>query len=347
MAWYVENGRLTHDDLPAPAEPMFIEPYPPGFWYTADGALTHAQLPEVFQFGAFLNCTKLKKAVIPESVKSIGEYAFSNTALTSVKIAGDCFYYDTSFPDGCEISYYSDYGEYTGTVPVQFRSDGSYLSDWSIKGNTVQNGTPSPSSPVSVNGVGESETIGEYSGQYKIPILCGNQTTNIYLGETQSTRAVKKLVLTGEENWEQQSGQTADYFRISNMAALPSKVFCTHFLSPDENINYASTVTGIKMQQSSSYGVILACRPPNVTGLANFKSFLATQYANGTPVTVWYVLATPETATINEPLMKIGDYADSIDKAGAGVNIPTLDGINTLSVGTSVQPSEVYIKYNI
>lgn len=177
---------------------------------------------------------------------------------------------------------------------------------------------------------------------YKIPILCGSQTTNIYLGETQSTRAVKKLVLTGEENWERQSGQVADYFRISNMAALPSKVFCTHFQSPDTDINYASIVTGIKMQQSASYGVILACRPINVSTLAGFTDYLATQYAAGTPVTVWYVLATPETAVVNEPLMKIGDYADTL----SNVSIPTIDGANSLSVDTQVQPSEVTANYH-
>ena len=54
-------------------------------------------------------------------------------------------------------------------------------------------------------------------------------------------------------------------------------------------------------------------------------------------MTVWYVLATAETATVNEPLMKLGDYSDSISNA---VSIPTTEGANSITVDTTVQPSE-------
>jgi hypothetical protein len=37
--------------------------------------------------------------------------------------------------------------------------------------------------------------------------------------------------------------------------------------------------------------------------------------------------------------------SDSISMADTGITIPTVDGSNTLSVGTTVQPSKVYIKY--
>lgn len=57
-------------------------------------------------FGAFANDTSLAKAVIPKSVKFIGENAFRNTALSSVKISSDCVYSQESFPDGCKIKFY-------------------------------------------------------------------------------------------------------------------------------------------------------------------------------------------------------------------------------------------------
>jgi hypothetical protein len=60
-------------------------------------------------------------------------------------------------------------------------------------------------------------------------------------------------------------------------------------------------------------------------------------------VVIWYVLATPETAIVNEPLAKIGDYADELSSTDAGVTIPTAKGGNTLSVDTTVQPSEMSI----
>lgn len=56
--------------------------------------------------GAFANDTSLAKVVIPKSVKFIGENAFRNTSLSSVKISSDCIYSQESFPDGCKIEFY-------------------------------------------------------------------------------------------------------------------------------------------------------------------------------------------------------------------------------------------------
>lgn len=68
-----------------------------------------------------------------------------------------------------------------------------------------------------------------------------------------------------------------------------------------------------------------------------YEAWLAEQYANGTPVTIWYILATAETTAVNEPLMKIGTYADTLSNATA---IPTTEGANSITVDTTVQPSE-------
>ena len=75
--------------------------------------------------------------------------------------------------------------------------------------------------------------------------------------------------------------------------------------------------------------------------VAELKSYLATQYAAGTPVIIWYVLETPETAVVNEPLRKIGDYADTV----SGITIPTIAGTNTIDVDTTLKPSEVSVNY--
>ena len=57
-------------------------------------------------FGAFANSINLKKIVIPKSVKFIGENAFRNTALSSVKISADCTYGSESFPENCNVEFY-------------------------------------------------------------------------------------------------------------------------------------------------------------------------------------------------------------------------------------------------
>jgi hypothetical protein len=83
------------------------------------------------------------------------------------------------------------------------------------------------------------------------------------------------------------------------------------------------------------------------TSAADFKAYLAAQYAAGTPVTVWYVLAEPETGIVNEPLAKIGDYVDELTFTDSQIQIPTAEGTNTLSVDTTIPPSNIEINYTL
>lgn len=102
MSWKIENGELTNTEFID--MPSFESPYPAALWRIENGGLTTGLLPEEVQLGAFCHAAELRKVSIPESVKKIGEFAFRNTALSTVKIAEDCEYYETSFPDGCEIT---------------------------------------------------------------------------------------------------------------------------------------------------------------------------------------------------------------------------------------------------
>lgn len=64
-------------------------------------------LPEsIDELGAFANAENLVEISIPPSVKKIGRYSFANTSLTSVRIARDCTYYPTTFPQNCTIHFY-------------------------------------------------------------------------------------------------------------------------------------------------------------------------------------------------------------------------------------------------
>lgn len=63
-------------------------------------------LPEIDNLGAFANANNLTYISIPPSVKKIGRYSFRGTQLTSVRLARDCEYFPTSFPDNCEIFFY-------------------------------------------------------------------------------------------------------------------------------------------------------------------------------------------------------------------------------------------------
>lgn len=227
--------------------------------------------------------------------------------------------------------------------PTTIYTDGTAITSYIIKGNTVQNGTPTPSAPVPVVGVGELETTGEHTGEYKIPIS-SVQTVNNYLGLVQSTRQIQKLVLTGQEDWLKSGRYSGSFYaRILAGAKNPSnsdfQLCCTHaeYVFPINDTNYVYGKCAIDGSPEAAALNLNLFIGEAAWSADDFKTYLQQQYAAGTPVTVWYVLATATTGIVNEPLMKIGDYSDSISNAAT---IPTVDGANSITVDTTVQPSE-------
>ena len=107
------------------------------------------------------------------------------------------------------------------TPPTTIYTDGTAISTYIIKGNTVQSGTPTPSNPVPVVGVGELETTGDHTGEYKIPILTAQGSAVNYLGSVQSTRQIKKLVFTGGQDEQLFFGTPK--FRYNQLSYLQSK----------------------------------------------------------------------------------------------------------------------------
>ncbi|OQC35621.1 MAG: hypothetical protein BWX63_02317 [Bacteroidetes bacterium ADurb.Bin041] len=211
-----------------------------------------------------------------------------------------------------------------------------------LKGNMSQTGTPTPDNPIQPQECGDLETEGTKAGQYKIPISSANTTTPVYLGEVETTRRIEKLVLTGEENWKKSSAYAGSFYAaiITRLISEGYSAYCSHLtftiLSQytkgkfcfNGDVTYKNCNLWFNQFDSS-------------TTVEDFKSYLAAQYVAGTPVTVWYILATETTGIVNEPLRKIGDYADEV----SGITIPTIAGANTLSVDTTLQPSEVSVNY--
>lgn len=236
---------------------------------------------------------------------------------------------------------------YSGTLPATLQTVEGYLKGYKIYGNTEQNGTPTPENPIIPSRCGEIETTGIHAGQYKLPILSNSTVTNIYLGEVETTRRIKKLVLTGDETV---AGSTLDGGWI--VTNLPTNMVNTTDVITASCSHYKA-VNNASMTALTTGDMCISTNIPNrinfatdISTAADFKSYLAAQYANGTPVTVWYVLAKLETGIVNEPLMKIGDYADTIDSTQAMVQIPTAAGETTVSwAGEGLAPSEVELTY--
>lgn len=234
-----------------------------------------------------------------------------------------------------------DYKEYTGLVPYTFIGNGQPFISWMIKGNTMQSGTPTPDNPIQPQECGDLETVGVKAGQYKIPISSAGQTTTVYLGEVETTRKIRKLVLTGADSDGITDATAKGIIYIVPSPTLKNvrNAYCTHYEYVDQR--QGSSMPNNSFTTSGGANIALWFKTEYTTA-TDFKAYLAQQYAAGTPVTIWYVLATTTTGIVNEPLRKIGDYADSISDV---ISIPTVRGENVFDVDTEVKPSEVYIKY--
>ena len=182
---------------------------------------------------------------------------------------------------------------------------------------------------------------------YKIPILSANTTTPVYLGEVESTRRIKKLVLTGEEGWVKT--QTGRYY-INASTGCPTDYLkqtittsiCSHYQSQNNTASGSNQVEAGHFCFYTGGGFELYIGETTISSAADFKTYLQQQYAAGTPVTIWYVLATEATTTLNDPLRKIGTYSDSV----SGTNLSVIaQSPTTIDVDTTLKPSEMDLTY--
>lgn len=241
---------------------------------------------------------------------------------------------------------------YTGTLPATLTgTKAGYLEHYTIYGNTVQDGTPTPENPIVPSGCGGLETAGVHAGQYKLPLTVNGVEYPIYLGESQTTRKVKKLVLTGgnDENWFVVPVSINDLIFRLDLSDYPLSGIApisTHYTGSTSDLwrDVGNNEVTVSIRGLHSVSI----HHSGLSGVTDWKAFLAAQYAAGTPVTVWYVLAEPETAVVNESLMKISDYADTIDNTQSTVQIPTAAGETTISwAGEGLAPSEIELVYKI
>lgn len=264
------------------------------------------------------------------------------------------------------VSFFNSVSYLYGAVGFEFKLSGTRVDTWNLdvidrKTNSyvVMGGKSYDSFSVWVNSgtvvdfllsphitdTGEFPNTFQPYG-YKIPVSCGGVTTPIYLGQTQTLRRIKKLVLDGmETGWTEESSASNRFFQIPlSDTGITANGVCSHFVY--KTISLSNSDTGFSI---TGPGTNLRIRPDDISSISfsDFKQWLFDQYAAGTPVTVWYVLSTPQIGIVNEPLMKIGDYVDTLDSTDADIMIPTVRGSNVLTVDTTVQPSSVTITGHI
>lgn len=179
------------------------------------------------------------------------------------------------------------------------------------------------------------------SNLYVSTVPIDKTTTNIYLNEPLRkigdyadyvdfqnrcvVRNVKKMVLTGNESDWLKNTSILQTDAFTNKALYADYVRADGYMShyPTAHVSYGTA-------DYASFGIsINICNKLShgYDTVDKFKAYLAEQYTNGTPVTVYYALATPTADLIEPP------------------EIPTFEGENVLTVDTTIQPSQMYVKY--
>ena len=178
---------------------------------------------------------------------------------------------------------------------------------------------------------------------YREPI-----TTPIYLSEplqigetlnSDGTRDVKwdKIVLTGNEAIEAHKtfndGSISIRINTKEPVKVDSMTYCTHLPYVTFSKLYNEMKPGTSTHNKETINM-LYCLIEGFTTLSQYKDFFSNQYDAGTPVTVYYQLATPTTETIEVP--QIPTFR----------NTPTIRGIMTsLSVDTTIKPSATNVSF--
>lgn len=273
----------------------------------------------------------------------------------------------------------------TGNAPLVYGSYPGGLTDYTILGNSYQDGVPDPDNPVEVVSVGDLVTSGEHAGEYVIPVTVrGNNiwsflpnTTNAGVTLSSENGIVRfSGIATSSINVELygivlEAGQytmKANANRIpidnNNPAIQVYRASTPTVYGVVQNNNAITGATTFTVQQNAS--VTLRIRLQKDVDYSGFEIKPALNYGD---VILPYQPYFSETNNIylSEPLRKQlnGDAADELSYATQTLTrrvdancdpmqtpttetitlptIQTINGQNTLSIDTTLQPSTVSI----
>ena len=186
-------------------------------------------------------------------------------------------------------------------------SAGNNLIDFKIYGRSLQDGTPTPETPIEVESVGEYD---ETAGKYKIPVKISGK--NYFNGQWEKGFINNS---TGMNSSSSSSIRTANYIEL--------KPNTKYYVTVPSGNNYPFTY---KKDKSFSRYLTLKGKSFSFTTTADEYYFRLARYADtnipanvqievGSVATEYEPYIEPTTTNIylNEPLRKIGDYADYID----------------------------------
>ena len=246
--------------------------------------------------------------------------------------------------------------ELSGIPPLSFTAKGKPLTAWSITGNTVQNGTPTPENPVEVLGCGE-RTANLFNGKIQQGGLTDSngslvdnmstriRTTKISISEntiyTISSNLIVRSVIAYKNGAfvkrafdGSATGDTINSFTVpagANQIAISFKGNKTGNIdiTPD-NLEYLMINEGSTALPYEPYGYKI----PVVTSADGIEPITTPIYLP-TPLYSGEVMRSDGTIT----------RSDGTTETFTAPQIPTLNGTTVIDVDTAVKPESMTIKY--
>lgn len=245
-----------------------------------------------------------------------------------------------------------------GVPCVMEYSKGKNLRNYEIYGNSVQDGTPSPDTPIEIQSVGDlvTDTASEYYGKYDVPItvrgknllpnsdwISGThsngfteQTEVDYITEyTQNSISfnlaawkgvssprflkdrVKRIVFKINQNQINSDDGYINFYIIiqgydDNNNKVGSQAIYNNAVADTEYVFDFSTISNYSVYKNSTQ--FSFCILARKNALSNLMVYDIAYYAD-TDTTEYEPYVKPAITHIylNEPLRKVGDYADYID----------------------------------
>ena len=224
--------------------------------------------------------------------------------------------------------------------------DEDSIINYTIYGNSVQDGTPTPETPVDVESVGEYD---EEAGKYKIPVICSNGNgrsviTDIYLDEP-----LRKV------------GDCADYIDFENSVVIrnvgmdeftENTNYPLYFLEAYGFYGYYKTIKNMKKgtRQAGFCTHIKNTRgekSPIWFGVGNQTIYfsLPDVYNSGTTNDEKKQAIKDWLAALEEPFMAYYPLAEITETPISLPKLPTFKGTTIYSIDTTIQPSNMEATY--
>lgn len=249
--------------------------------------------------------------------------------------------------------------ELSGTPPLSFKSKGKPLTAWSITGNTVQNGTPTPDNPVEVQAVGDrTGNLFDYSTittGYRIVWTTGDlykDDTGIMSDFIEVTEGQKYQISDSTKSltayiigYNQNKEYLGAYDSFKGFIKSATNRYSVLTIPKESGCQYIKLMTFISYPINATSMFIEGEAVPNEFIPYGYKIPVVTSADGTEPITTPIYLPTPLYS--GEVMRSDGTItrSDGTTETFTAPQIPTLNGTTVIDVDTAVKPESMTIKY--